>query len=86
MALGFPLYALGMVLMQAFNGAGDTRTPTRMNIGVFWLFEIPLAWLLTRYAPIGSTGVFLAVLSAYSLLALVAWLMFRRGSWQRQAL
>lgn len=86
MALGFPLYALGMVLMQAFNGAGDTRTPTRMNIGVFWLFEIPLAWLLTRNDAIGSTGVFLAVLSAYSLLALVAWLMFRRGSWQRQAL
>lgn len=86
MALGFPLYALGMVLMQAFNGAGDTRTPTRMNIGVFWLFEIPLAWLLTRNGAIGSTGVFLAVLSAYSLLALVAWLMFRRGSWQRQAL
>ncbi len=86
MALGFPLYALGMVLMQAFNGAGDTRTPTRMNIGVFWLFEIPLAWLLTRNGAIGSTGVFLSVLSAYSLLALVAWLMFRRGSWQRQAL
>ena len=86
MALGFPLYALGMVLLQAFNGAGDTRTPTRMNIGVFWLFEIPLAWLLTRNHAIGSTGVFLAVLSAYSLLALVAWLMFRRGNWQRQAL
>ncbi|MBL0939564.1 MAG: MATE family efflux transporter [Gemmatimonadaceae bacterium] len=84
MALGFPLYAFGMVLMQAFNGAGDTKTPTRMNIAVFWLFEIPLAFVLTRSDAIGANGIFMAVLSAYSLLALVAWLMFRRGTWKKQ--
>lgn len=83
-ALGFPLYAFGMVLMQAFNGSGDTRTPTRMNIGVFWLFEIPLAYALSRSGSIGANGIFVSVLSAYSLLALVAWLMFRRGTWQHQ--
>ena len=54
MAVGFPLFAFGMVLTQSFNGAGDTATPTRINIGVFWLFELPLAWLLTRFSAMGA--------------------------------
>lgn len=84
MGLGFPFFAFGMVLTQAFNGAGDTRTPTRINIGVFWCLELPLAWLLARWESLGPQSVFLAVLVAYSLLALVSWLAFRRGRWRVQ--
>jgi putative MATE family efflux protein len=82
MAFGFPLYAFGMVLTQAFNGAGDTRTPTRINIAVFWVFELPLAWGLARYTALGPLSVFTAVLAAYSLLAAVSTIAFRRGRWR----
>ncbi len=82
MALGFPLFAFGMVLTQSFNGAGDTGTPTRINIGVFWVFEIPLAWLLARYTSLGFHGVFASITAAYSLLAAVSFVMFRRGTWR----
>jgi Na+-driven multidrug efflux pump len=71
-----------MVLTQSFNGAGDTWTPTWINIGVFWIFEIPLAWLLATRAGWGSTGVFTAITTAYSLLALVSAVLFRRGKWK----
>lgn len=86
MAWGFPLYAFGMVLTQAFNGAGDTRTPTRINIGVFWVFELPLAWLLARHSSLGPSAIFVAVLVSYSALAAVSALLFRRGHWKRQQL
>ena len=82
MAVGFPLFAFGMVLTQSFNGAGDTATPTRINIGVFWLFELPLAWLLTRFSAMGAHAVFVSITAAYSMLAGVSWVMFRRGSWR----
>lgn len=82
MALGFPLFAFGMVLTQSFNGAGDTSTPTRINIGVFWLFEIPLAWVLARYSPLGFHGIFASITAAYSVLAAVSFVMFRRGAWR----
>jgi Na+-driven multidrug efflux pump len=85
MAIGFPLFAFGMVLTQSFNGAGDTGTPTRINIGVFWLFEIPLAWWLTRQTALGVHGIFASISVAYSLLALVSWLVFRRGTWRHKA-
>lgn len=84
MALGFPLFAFGMVLTQSFNGAGDTATPTRINIGVFWLFEIPLAWLLTRHSGMGAHAVFVSITAAYSALAAVSTVLFRRGHWRRQ--
>lgn len=82
MSLGFPLYALGMVLEQAFNGAGDTRTPTWINFGVFWAVQIPLAWFLATRTAIAERGVFLAVPIAYSTLAVVSALLFRRGRWK----
>ncbi len=82
MALGFPLFAFGMVLTQSFNGAGDTSTPTRINIGVFWLFELPLAWALTRFTSFGPLAIFGSITAAYSMLAGVSYLMFRRGSWR----
>ena len=84
MAIGFPLYAIGMVLTQSFNGAGDTATPTRINIAVFWLFEIPLAWLLARHTSLGWHATFAAVLAAYSAMAVVSTIIFRRGTWRRQ--
>ncbi len=82
MALGFPLFAFGMVLTQSFNGAGDTATPTRINIGVFWIFEIPLAWVLARYSSLGFHAIFASITAAYSVLAVVSFIMFRRGTWR----
>jgi putative MATE family efflux protein len=81
-ALGFPLYAYGMVLTQSFNGAGDTWTPTWLNLCCFWLFEIPLAWGLAGPAGLGPAGVFWAVMAAFSLLALASAAVFRRGRWK----
>ncbi|HVT40544.1 MAG TPA: MATE family efflux transporter, partial [Gemmatimonadaceae bacterium] len=81
---GFPLFAYGMVLTQAFNGAGDTWTPTKINLGVFWLFEIPIAWVMSMQFGAGSRGVFIAVLAAYVLLAAVSAVLFRRGGWKKK--
>jgi putative MATE family efflux protein len=81
-ALGFPLYAFGMVLTQAFNGAGDTWTPTWINLAVFWAFEIPLAYLLAVRMGMGPTGAFWAITIAFSSLAVVSGLIFRRGRWK----
>ena len=81
-ALGFPFYAYGMVLTQSFNGAGDTWTPTWLNLFCFWVFEIPLAWLLAHPAGLGPSGVFWAIMAAFSLLALASALVFRRGKWK----
>ena len=81
-ACGFLFYAYGMVLTQSFNGAGDTRTPTVINLFVFWLWEIPLAYVLAIVAGLGPQGVFLAVTVAFSTLAVVSALVFRRGRWK----
>jgi putative MATE family efflux protein len=81
-ALGFPLYAFGMVLTQSFNGAGDTWTPTCINLCVFWLFEIPLAWYLARQTGLAYRGAFVAIMVAYVALALVSAVIFRQGRWK----
>ena len=81
-AAGFPMFAFGMVLTQAFNGAGDTWTPTKINLGVFWLFEIPFAWWLASQTGVGYRAVFIAVLAAYVVLAAVSAVLFRRGGWK----
>ena len=81
-AVGFPLYAYGMVVSQAFNGAGDTWTPTWINLGCFWLFEIPLAYVLAHLFGIGPTGVYVAITLAFSAVALVSVTLFRRGRWK----
>lgn len=81
-ALGFPLYAFGMVLTQAFNGAGDTWTPTWLNFVVFWLFELPLAWVLARPLGLGPDGAFWAITVAFSALAGASWLVWRQGRWR----
>ncbi|HKE16665.1 MAG TPA: MATE family efflux transporter [Kofleriaceae bacterium] len=82
--LGFPLYAYALVVSSAFNGAGDTWTPTLMNLFCFWAWEIPLAWLLARPLRMGPTAVFIAVTVAFSTLAVVAVVLFRRGHWKQQ--
>jgi MATE family, multidrug efflux pump len=82
MSFGFVFYALGMVLTQSFNGAGDTWTPTWINLACFWLWEIPLAYILARVAGFGPFGVFLAITVGYSTLALVSAVFFRRGRWK----
>jgi MATE family, multidrug efflux pump len=81
-SLGFIFYAAGMVLTQAFNGAGDTWTPTVINLFVFWLWEIPLAWWLSTRGGLGAHGVFIALTVAYSTLAVVSAILFRRGAWK----
>jgi putative MATE family efflux protein len=83
-ALGFVLFAYGMVAVQAFNGAGDTVTPMILNVGCFWFFKIPLAWLLSKHLGLGPRGVFLSIAAAYSLQALIAYALFRQGSWQKR--
>jgi Na+-driven multidrug efflux pump len=79
---GFVFYAYGMVLTQAFNGAGDTLTPTGINVFCFWLCEIPIAYTLSRTGGLGPSGVFWSIAIAYSLMALISALLFSRGRWK----
>jgi len=81
---GFVFFACGLVFTQSFNGAGDTWTPTWINLGCFWAFQIPLAWLLAIQLGWGTTGVYLAMTVAFSTLAVVSGLIFRRGAWKSQ--
>jgi putative MATE family efflux protein len=81
-ACGFLFYAYGMVLTQSFNGAGDTWTPTVINLFVFWLWELPLAYALAIVFGFGPRGVFLAITIAFSTLAIVSAFFFRRGKWK----
>jgi Na+-driven multidrug efflux pump len=84
-ALGFAFYAYGMVISAAFNGAGDTTTPTVLTIVVFWLWEIPLAFVLSKTLGFGPRGVYVAVAVAFSTLAVVSAVIFRRGKWKTRA-
>ncbi len=79
---GFLFYAWGMVVTQAFNGAGDTWTPTLINLFCFWMWEIPLAYVLSRRFGFGPRGVFAAITIAFSTLAVVSIVLFRRGRWK----
>jgi putative MATE family efflux protein len=81
-AAGFLFYAYGMVINASFNGAGDTLSPTLLNFFCFWMFEIPLAYLLARRMGMGPRGVFIAMMLAFSMLALTSALVFRRGTWK----
>ena len=79
---GLLFYAWGMVVTQSFNGAGDTWTPTLLNLACFWAFEIPLAFVLAHVLGWGPDGVFASIAIAYSVLAVWAALIFRRGKWK----
>lgn len=80
--MGYMFYGYGMVISQAFNGAGDTRTPTLLNIVGFWLFQIPLAYTLAIYMNWGPKGVFSSIAIAESAMAVAAILLFRQGKWK----
>jgi putative MATE family efflux protein len=80
--LGYVFFAYGMVMSQSLNGAGDTRTPTIINLAVLWGFQIPLAYFLAIYLAWGATGVFVAIAISHSLHAIVSTLVFRRGKWK----
>jgi putative MATE family efflux protein len=81
-SLGFLFYAYGMVLGQAFNGAGAVWTPTVMNLFCFWFWQLPLAYVLAHEFKQGPSGVFTAIAIAWSTYAVVAALLFRRGRWK----
>jgi putative MATE family efflux protein len=83
-AYGFIFYGFGLVLETAFNGAGDTWTPTYLNFFIFWLVEIPLAYILANYFEMGAHGVFWAITISFSLLAVVSALLFKRGKWKEK--
>lgn len=81
-AVGYLFYAFGMVLVQSFNGAGDTRTPTIMNFFVFWVLEIPLAYLLAVQFELNSPGVYWAIVISESMFTIVGYFLFKKGRWK----
>lgn len=82
-SLGYVFYGIGMVMTNAFNGAGDTMTPTIINLFCFWLFQIPLAYLLALQWGMGPKGVFIAIPAAETLITLIAYFIFKRGKWKQ---
>ncbi len=84
LGLGFPMYAIGMIITQALNGAGDTVTPTVINLICFWMLQIPLSYWLATTVELGPNGVFLAMVISESLLTVLSVIVFRRGNWRHQ--
>lgn len=80
---GYIFYGLSMVMMQAMNGAGDTRTPTWINFIGFWVFQIPLAYFMAKVLGWGPTGAFIAIPVAETAIAIVAWVFFKKGNWKK---
>lgn len=83
MSVGFIFYGIGMVLINTFNGAGDTWTPTGINFFGFWLFQIPLAYVLAKHFNMGPTGVFIAIPVAETAITLAGIFFYKRGKWKR---
>jgi putative MATE family efflux protein len=79
---GYIFYGIGMVMIQALNGAGDSKTPTMINFIGFWLFQIPLAYILAKGFDLGPTGAFIAIPVAESVMAIAAWIYFKKGKWK----
>jgi putative MATE family efflux protein len=79
---GYVFFAYGMVVSQAFNGAGDTRTPTIVNFFSYWMLQIPLAYILAMLTPLEIKGIYVAILTAEIFLAIVVVLIFRKGKWK----
>ncbi len=81
-SIGFISYGFGMVLVNSFNGAGDTSTPLKINIFAFWFIEIPLAWFLAIKSGMNEKGVFWAIVIAESIMTIIAFIVFRQGKWK----
>ena len=79
---GYFFYGIGMVMINAFNGAGDTKTPTVINLFCFWCFQIPLAWLLSKTFGLGPIGVFIAIPVAETAITISSYILFKRGKWK----
>jgi Na+-driven multidrug efflux pump len=82
LAIGFPAYAIGMVIVQAMNGAGDTETPATLNAICFWILQIPLAYVLATRTPLLSNGAFAAITVSETVLTILSVIVFRRGRWK----
>jgi putative MATE family efflux protein len=82
MSVGFVFYGIGMVTINAFNGAGDTWTPTWLNFFGFWMFQIPLAYVLSKYLDMGPKGVFISIPATETLITIVAFVLFKKGKWK----
>ena len=82
MAAGYVFYAYGMVVIQSFNGAGDTKTPTFINFICFWLFQLPFAYVFALYLNFGPIGVFTAITLAEVLIAVIGIILFKKGKWK----
>lgn len=80
--LGYVFFAFGMVVSQAFNGAGDTKTPTVINVVCFWIIQLPLAYALTQYFDMGMVGVLICIAFSHSMHAIISVIIFRRGNWK----
>jgi putative MATE family efflux protein len=82
-SLGYIFYGVGMVVTNAFNGAGDTKTPTLINIFGFWLFQVPLAFLLAIVFKLGPKGVFIAIVLAETGITIAGIIIFKKGKWKK---
>jgi len=80
---GYVFYGIGMVMSNAFNGAGDTKTPTYINLFGFWFFQIPLAFFLAKFMGLGPIGVFIAIPVAETAISITAWYLFKKGRWKK---
>ena len=80
---GYIFYGIGMVMIQALNGAGDTSTPTWIHFVGFWLFQIPLAYFMAKGLNWGPTGCFIAIPVAETAIAITAWILFKKGKWKK---
>jgi Na+-driven multidrug efflux pump len=82
LSYGLGLFAIGLVLNQAFNGAGDTMTPTKINFAAYWVVQLPLAYWLSTELLRSPNGIFIAILAAETVMVGFAYYVFRRGRWK----
>ena len=82
-SIGYIFFAYEIVISQAFNGAGDTKTPTKINFFTYWIFQLPVAYLLSVTLNLGAEGVFITILGSISLAAIIFVAIFKRGNWKQ---